>query len=299
MKFKYLIILFSIIIVIIILVTALLPVLLTGPVLMVDFWNVIMPVMVFMVLLLVSVIIFFLFNYRLLSLLDREDWPALSYYLEQKIFVKGRYSARKVRLLASSYLVISDFASVLKLESKVLLAKPSIINKYVLIFGAARVLVGNPKGAADFFKTYLEKGKAKDRQWIHWFYGFSHLLNGSFNLAEPEFKSLAISSDDILITGLSAYFLNCSVANYSLKPEECLAIAENGRSRVIKTLKTQYNWKKEAAKTETDIHIVIIKKYIDEAGDWLFMPPPKPEPELEPEIPQDDEEGGEDPPLEL
>jgi hypothetical protein len=209
------------------LVTALLPVLLTGPVLMVDFRNVIIPLMAFMTLLLISVIVFFLLNYRLLSLLDREDWPALSYYLEQKIYVRGRYSARKVRLLASSYLVISDFASVLKLESKVLLKKPSLINKYILIFGAARILVNNPKGAVEFFRTHMEKGRKKDRQWIHWFFGFSHLLNSSFLLAEPEFRYLAISSNDVLITGLSAYFLSCSVANYSLKPEECHAVAEN------------------------------------------------------------------------
>jgi hypothetical protein len=44
------------------------------------------------------------------------------------------------------------------------------------------------------------------------------------------------------------------------------------------------NWKKEAEKSETEIHIVIIKKYIDEAGDWLYPPPPIPE------IQQEDEE---------
>jgi len=223
-----------------------------------------------MILLLVSMGIFFLFNYRLLSLLEREDWPALAYYLENKIFIKKRYSSRNVRLLASSYLVISDFHSILKLENKAQLIKPSVIGKSVLIFGAARILIGNHKEAAAFFKTHMEKIKRKDKQWTHWFYGFSNLLAGNFEATEPEFSSLAVSSNDALISGLSAYFLHSSLEKNSLKPEECRDTAEYGRKRVVKALKNADNWDREIKKTGTDIHIAIIRKYIDEAGKWIF-----------------------------
>jgi len=214
--------------------------------------------------------IFFLLNYRLLSLLEREDWPALAYYLEQKIFIKKRYNSRNVRLLASSYLVISDFQSILKLETKAQLIKPSVIGKSVLIFGAARILNGNHSEAAAFFKTHMEKVKGKNRQWTHWFYGFSLLLAGDFELTEPEFSSLTVSSNDALISGLSAYFLHSSLEKYSSKPMECRNTAENGRRRVVKALKNADNWDKEIKKSGTDIHIAIIRKYIDEAGKWLF-----------------------------
>jgi hypothetical protein len=214
--------------------------------------------------------VFLLFNYRLLSLLEREDWPALSYYLEQKIYVKNRYNSRKVRLLASSYLVISDYLSVIKLEGKAMLAKPSVVRKNALIFGAARVLSGNHKEAAAFFKTHLDKCSAKERQWIRWFYGFSEILGGAFAMAEPEFSSLTISSGDALITGLSAYFLHSSVAKHSSKPAECRDVAENGRKRVVKALVNPGGWKREIDKMGTDIHVAIIRKYIDEAGIWLF-----------------------------
>jgi hypothetical protein len=223
-----------------------------------------------MVMLLVGINIFFFFNYRLFSLLEREDWPALSYYLEQKIYTNGKYSSRQVRLLAGSYLVITDYASVLKLENKVRLAKPQVIRKNALIFGAARILGRNHKEAADFFGAYLDKIKGKDKQWVRWFYGFSLLLSGAFNLAEPEFKSLAVFSDDILVTGLSAYFLYKSIANHSEKTDECTAVAENGRSRVVKAMKNADNWNKEAGRVGTEIHIAIIRKYINEAGNWLF-----------------------------
>jgi len=271
LKFKYLIIAFSIIAVIIILFTVFLPRLLERTEFTImNIWGFVIPFLSFVVLILVFICTFFFLNYRLLSLLEREDWPALAYYLEQKIYVKKQYKPRFIRLLASSYLVISDFQSVIKLESKAILTKPSVVNKYALVFGSARILSGNYGQAAAFFKTQMEKSKGKDQQWLRWFYGFSHLLAGAFNTAEPEFSSLAVSSNNAMITGLSAYFLNRSIEKYSLKPAECRGAAESGRQRILDTLKNIENWKKETGKYGTDIHIAIIRKYVDETGKWLF-----------------------------
>jgi len=270
LKTKDLIIIFNIILIIIILITTLLPVMLMGRKITANFMYITLPLQLFIVLLLICVNIFFFINYRLFSLLEREDWPALSYYLEQKIYVEGKYSSRKVRLLAGSYLVITDYASVLKLENKVRSAKPSVIKKNALLFGAARILNGEQKEAAVFFETYLDKVRGKDKQWVRWFYGFSLLLSGAFDLAEPEFTSLAVSSDDILITGLSAYFLGNSIANRCEKTDECMAVAKNGRDRVVNAVKNTTGWIKEVDKVGTEIHIAIIRKYINEAGNWLF-----------------------------
>ena len=261
---------FSIIIILIVLITALLPVYLAGPEASVNFRYISLPLLIFMFLLLASIGLYFIINYRLLSLLEREDWPALAYYLEQKIIVKNHYNSRNVQLLASSYLVISDYPSVQKLENKALLAKPSVVDKNVLIFGAARVLSGNHKDAIAFFKTRLDKCPEKDRQWMRWFLGFSYLLSGAFNQAEPELSSLAVSCDDAIITGLSAYFLENSLAKNSPRPDECRAAAENGRSRVVKALKNTAGWKKEVDKTGAEIHTAIIRKYINETGNWLY-----------------------------
>ena len=270
MKFKYLIIAFSIIIVVIIFATALFPLVILGSESTVNSRFISLPPLILMALLLAGMGIYFFLNYRLLSLLEREDWPALAYYLEQEIIVKGRYNSRKVRLLVSSYMVISDYQSIQNLEEKALLAKPSVVEKNVLVFGAARVLSGHHKEAAIFFRNYLDKCDPKDKQWARWFLGFSQLLGGSFRLAEPEFSSLAVSCDDAVITGLSAYFLNSSLAKHSLKPAECRAAAENGRNRVINVIKTAENWKKELDRKKAEVHIAVISKYVNEAEKWLF-----------------------------
>jgi hypothetical protein len=231
-----------------------------------------LPLISFILLAFVCVIIFLLLNYRLFSLLEREDWPALSYYLENKIYTKGKYSARNVRFLAISYLVILDYASVFKLENKAIHAKPYVIEKNILIFGAVRILNGSLKEAVDFFRVHLKKGKKNERPWIRMFYGFSLLLCGAFNRAEHEFSYVAISSKNMLICGLSVYFLGASILNYSQKPDECKLIVENGRNRIIRKYKSVRGWEKEAEKVEEDIYAVIIKKYINEAGKWFFPP---------------------------
>jgi len=271
LKLKYLIIAFSIIIVIVILVSVLFPVFLAESGYIENVQYIVLPLFIFIVLLLIFLGIFFYFNYRLFSLLEREDWPALAYYLEQKIYQKGSYSERNVKLLASSYLVMTDYLSVLKLENKAMLVKPSVVAKNVLIFGSARVLSGNNKEAAVFFKTHLDKGKLNEKevQWVRWYYGFSQLLTGDFKLAMPEFISLAMSSRDSLITGLSAYFLQNTIAK-TCEKEECLKTAENGKNRVKAIIRNPAEWAKEAGKMNTDIHIAIIRKYVDEAGKWIF-----------------------------
>jgi len=273
LKFKYLIIAFSILIVFCLLITVLLPLFVPDTAYAVNLRYVTSPLLILMSVILVCLGIFLLFNYRLFLLLEREDWPALAYYLEQKIFVKNRYNSWFVRLLANSYLVISDYPSVLKLENRAFLAKKSVVEKNVLIFGAARVISGDHKGAAAFFKTYLDNGRLvkKDREWVRWFYGFSLLLNSAFDKAEDEFLSMAVSSGDVIITGISAYFLANNLARNSLRRQDCLAAAENGRSRVIDALKSLEGWKKEIVKTENEIHIAVIRKYINQAGIWLFQ----------------------------
>jgi len=223
-----------------------------------------------LIFVLIGLNIFFASNYRLLWLLEREDWPGLAYYLEEKVLTKNRYSSRNVRLLANSYLVMCDFPSIFNLESKTAAVKPRVIEKNLLVFGAAKILNGDHKGAAAFYKKSLDKGKVKEEQWVRWFFGFSQMLTGDFDNAETEFMALAASSGDALIAGLAAYFLACVLAKHSFKPEECQSVSESGRGRVRKIYKDFAAWKKEADNAGTEVHTAIIRKYIDEAGAWLF-----------------------------
>ena len=270
MKFKYLIILFNIILVFFLFFVTLMPIMLMGHELAANLWRSTWPIALLLALVLAGLNIYFIKNYQLFRLLEREDWPALAYYLEQKMYKKDKYSSRKVRLLANAYLVLCDFPSIFQLESKVAVANPAIIAKNALVFGTARLLSGDYNGAGAFFKNILARGKAQKEQWLLWFLRISQMLSGDLHQAEAGFSTLASSSDDIVVTGLSAYFLAHSLENYSLKPEECRSAYKKGRERVIEALKDINGWNKEAQSIGTEVHTAIIKKYINEAGKWLF-----------------------------
>jgi len=271
MKFKYVFLIFNILIVFLLLVIIVMPVFFIGPGFMQKFWITGWPMLLVLCVIMLVINVFFLSNRRLFKLLEREDWPALVDYLEHRVVDKNRYSSRLVKLLANSYLIMSDSAGVLRLEKKLSAEKPVFIEKNALIFGAARILGGDSIGAADFFHTRIEKNSGKNSLWIRWYYGFSLLLSKAFVKAETEFKALAEVCDDAVITGLSAWFLSDALLKHSKNKKECESIAAQGRMKIVKMFKKSERWEKEAAKIETEIHGAIIKKYIDEAEKWLFM----------------------------
>ncbi len=270
MKFKYIFIIFNIFIVLFLLVIAVLPVVMLGPGHTGKIWISSWPLTLLLALVMIGLNVFFLANHRLFALLEREDWPALADYLERRVMNTGRYPPRMVKLLANSYLIMSDFGGVLRLEKKLALEKPVLLEKNALVFGAARILRGDSVGAADFFRVRLENQKMGNVQWTRWYYGFSLMLSRAFGKAEAEFKELAGTCDDALISGLSAWFLADTLAKYSADREACQAAAGDGRLRVRQTLKKIERWKKESAKIENEIHAAIIRKYLDEAAIWLF-----------------------------
>jgi hypothetical protein len=215
--------------------------------------------------------VFYLRNRKLYALLEKEDWPALVTYLEDRVIRQGKYTPRLVRLLANTYLVLSDSPAVMSLENKATMAKPSLVDENALIFGTARVLGRDFAGAVRFFEARQNSVKPGQRQWVCWYFGLSLFLSRQYDKAAEEFSRLAEASNDGIITGLSAYFL--SAINKKSSPEKADSINEaatKGRERVLKALPTYKNWVKEIGKVNSEIHIAALSKHTEEAGKWLY-----------------------------
>jgi hypothetical protein len=270
LKFKSIFIIFNIIIIVFLVIVCFLPLMMLGSDFAAVFWRSGWPLILILALALVFLNIFYLSRRRLYRFLEREDWPALADYLESVVIRRGRYTPHLVRLLANTCLVMSDPAAVTNLEAKVAAARPATLEANALVFGTARILGGDTAGAAKFFAARLEKARGRDREWIRWYYGFSRLLNRQFEEAAEEFKALAVSSSDALITGLSSYFLDGTLRKNTGDGEECHRIAGEGADRVRKTIRNPGEWAKEVSKVETEVHAVLLRRYIGEAEIWLF-----------------------------
>jgi hypothetical protein len=273
LKFKYIFILFNVIIIFFFIFICLFPLISFGVEFTLAFWRQNWYLSLIIIFILAGFNVFYFLNRPLFSLLEKEDWPALTLYLESSIFGKGRYSPRLVRLLANTYLVLSDSPAVLNLENKIALIKPDLLERNALIFGAARILVKDYSGAAEFFSSRMNSPLALKTQgrWLQFYRGFSLLLARRTEDAASDFTVLASESADALLTGLSAYLL-AEIIGKALpeKRTRLLASADLGKGRLKEILKTQDAWNREVSKVQTDIHTAMLTKYLNEAGLWLY-----------------------------
>jgi hypothetical protein len=217
--------------------------------------------------------VFYALNRRLYFLLEREDWPALSLYLEDRVVKQGHFSPPLVKILADTYLALADSAAVISLENKAAIARPALVEENALVFGTARILAGDIEGAVRFFGARRERVKKSLTQWVRWYYGFALLLDRQYAPAADEFVPLAVRSTSALVAGLSAFFLSDILGRRLPQREaELREAAEEGRERVLKYLPRIGDWKKEAEKSRAEIHAAVLGRYIDDTGRYIYGP---------------------------
>lgn len=215
----------------------------------------------------------FLLNRKLLILLEEEDWPALTAYLEKKVYEEGVYKPRYIKLLAQSCLATENFNGVVSLKNRLAAAKPALVEDNALIFGAAYLLGGKTAAAVEFFRERMEKGSPGD--WLRWYYGFSLTLTGAYEKAGTVLGELAAGvpatgTRDTLVTGLAAFLLTELAGKSPIASARWRVRAEEGKNRVRKALKTAGKWTKKGEKLKAEVHGAVIRSYVDRAGTWIW-----------------------------
>ena len=269
MKFKSIYIFFSITLFILLFILILIPRLSGSP--DNDFWSFYYLLIILWVLLFSLVNVLYFLNRKLFSLMESENWPALIRYLENRIIQKGRYSTRLVRLLANTYLELSDTAGVMNLENISGIVKPLVVDENVLIFGLARILSRDISGAVRFYQSRRENANPQIRDWVCFYYAFSLILAKEYKQASIELKILARMSKNMLITALSAYFLD-GVLSHVL-PDlyvEFRDISYSARTRVLKSLPNFDSWRRELSHLSKEFYFTSLQKYTDKTKEWLY-----------------------------
>ncbi len=213
---------------------------------------------------------YFFANQRLFALLEREDWPALVQYLEDRVIRRRQYSPRLTRLLVNTYLVMSDSAAVLGLEKKVAADKPGLLKKNALEFAVARILAADHAGAAAFIAD-RRREPGGDGDWLRWYHAFALLLARDFAAAADILVPLAADAKDPLVTALTGHFLGQTVIKALPEREDQVrTAAEAARVRVLKTFPTRRAWDREVDRARSEIHVVILSKPIQEGSEHIY-----------------------------
>ena len=271
MKFKSIFILFNLTLVFVTGIVSLLPFFMLGSSFTESFWRINWPLILLLIVLFAGFNVFYFINRKLFLLLEKEDWPALVRYLEDRVIQKGNYSPRLVRLLANCYLVLSDSAAVMSLENKVAIAKPALVDENALVFGTARILGKDISGAVRFFDVRKKTVKAGLGEWVHWYHGFALLLDRQYEDAAAAFSVLAKEAKDGIVTGLSSYFLYQNISQaLPTKKHEFGEIAALGADRVRKALPGFAKWNRERSRLSTEIYAAALSKYMEDSCQWLY-----------------------------
>jgi len=276
LKFKSVIIFFNVLMVLFLGVIFVMPLVILGKDMAFGFWRSGWFLAPLILLILAAGDLYFGLNYRIYTLLEKEDWPALIQELENKVLQKRRYSSRLVILLLNTYLVLSDTRSVTELEKRLFMAKKNLVNGNALSFGTARILQKDYQGAAEFFAARLPEsginGRIKGRaEWLRWYHGFSLLLSRRFEEAAESFSLLAREGRDAVPSGLSSYFLNETLAAFLPRlSAELKKDAEAGKERVKKSLPGRNGWNREHKRIETEVYAAVLQPYMEKTANYLY-----------------------------
>jgi hypothetical protein len=264
MKFKVIFMLFNVVILVSFLVIYFMPLIMLGWDYTRVFWgrNWGLPILFIAIIGLLNA--YFVINWKLFSMLEREDWPALIEYLERRIYEKKFIIAQQVRILVNAYLVRSDLAAIEKLESFIKEQKPRILPRFALAFGIPYLLRNDSEEMERYFAAYADSS-SRDGAWLRWHYGFALILQGKKEQAQDNLVSVCEEKTEPVLTLLATYLLD------SLNPENSryVDMVSDARTRLQKRF-TPTLWAREVERSRNNIHVVILSKLVEEATDWLF-----------------------------
>jgi hypothetical protein len=263
MKFKFIFILFNLIIVLSFLAIYFMPLIMLGWDYTKVFWGRNWGLPLFFIGVIGLLNAYFILNWKVFTLLEREDWPALITHLEHRIYEKKLIFSQQVKILINAYLVRSELDAIGKLEDFIRDRKPKLLPRSALAFGIPHLLRNDSKLMERYFSQFIHI-RGRDGAWVRWNYAFALILKGEKEESEVVLAGVCAEKTEPVLSLLSIYLL------HSLKPAPGrAALVEKGRIR-IKGRYTQNQWAREVERSKSSVQIVILQKLIEEATGWLF-----------------------------
>jgi hypothetical protein len=207
-KFKTLFFLFNLIILVSFAFIFLMPLPVLGWEYAVSFWAQNWSIAVVFAVLLAALDTYFLFNWRLFSLLEREDWPGLSTLLEAELDRRGTLGIQKTKIFLNACLIGQNPGRISQLRETYVARKSPAVAKLALSLGLPLVLEGKCQEIEGFFGPLAESRQTgSDGPWIRWCLAFGRLLDQRPDDARPLLEAGLKDPKQPLLQLLSLYLL--------------------------------------------------------------------------------------------
>ncbi|HKL86496.1 MAG TPA: hypothetical protein VJ861_09220 [Treponemataceae bacterium] len=269
MKFKTLLVVFNIVIILSFLIVFFLPFFILDAQYMQIFWSKNWVFGCFFLCVVVIINILFFLNWKTLSLLENEDWPALSQYLEHEVFQKNKFSNRNVRLLIDSLLLMGEFSTIRTLDETLRKNKTSLAERYRLRFSISAMLCGDYE-YMNLLSSMGTKSSAYDKEWLLFFNGLSYQLNKKFDQAADSYLQILNEAKSALVLVLSAFLCNSVLAKALPSRQESLTVAALEAQQLVLSRYNKNKWDRLVSDEKGEMHIIVLGKMLKDSTTWLF-----------------------------
>ncbi len=263
MKFKVIFLSFNILIVFSFLMIFLLPVFMLGGDYAGLFWQESWYIALIFICIIVFINVLYFVNRKMLSCLERENWPELKLLLDERIFNKKRLRKMNIRMYISTCIATSSISEIERLETLLRAEKPEALDYWALQLGLPHLLGNDPVEMKEYFGEFVERN-IRDIGWIKWNYCFSLLLLKENDAAVPMLKELA-SDDSDSILRLSALYMLSPFGGDG----EAAAVLDCGRDE-LKVKMPEASLKGELDKRKDNVQMLFLTQIISKASDWLY-----------------------------
>ncbi len=265
MKFKAIFILFNGALILSFLLIFFMPLFLLGADFFSLFWTRNWIISVVFILTLSGINVYFGLNWGLFGLLEKEDWPGLVSYLENRILRRKMAFPMYVRMLLNAYLVTSNTEGILALEAFLKGHKPALVAKYGTQFGIPYLLMKDQSVSESFFSSLLARKRIADRDWIRWNRSFCLIQQGKTAEAKQELLELFDFARDPILRMLCLYLLDV----FSGQDTETDRKVAEGRQNLVRGYPAA-KMGQRIEKAVENMEMVIISKIVSDAREWLY-----------------------------
>ena len=265
MKFKTLFLLFNLIILISFSFIFLMPLPILGWEYAMSFWTQNWAIAVLFVAILAGLDTYFVLNWRLFTLLEREDWHGLRTLLEAQL-ARGPLGVQKTRIFINACLIGQNPARISELREQYVAKRVPHLPKVALSLGLPLVLEGKAEAIETFFSPLLTSRKTgDDGPWIRWSVAFARLLGQNGEGARPLLEAGLKDAKQPLLQLLSLYLLD----NLRNRDPEVAVLLDKQKPLLAARL-TFKEWDTHIdALKERVILVLFMEKLIGEARQWL------------------------------
>ncbi len=263
-KFKLIFFLFNFIILLSFAVVLFMPIILLGPEYTRTFWSSTWYLPLFFLLTIGAIDGYFLAHWRLLTLLEEENWGELIEYLEEQCLRKGRLSGQFVRTLINAYFITNNVSRIEFLEKELREKKPALVKKFALQFGIPKMLHNDPDDIVRYFEEFKDAHTPK-RDWLRFLYSFGLLMKRENTEGREVLLGIIRNTKDPVLRLLSIY----TIDPFKTVDDEVLSLVGKGREE----LSSRYSrtaLEREMNKQRDNVALLVLGRLVSDALDWLY-----------------------------